>query len=203
MAGRPRLLLTGFGPFPGAPRNPTAEVVARVAAHAGLGRDVEIVPRILPVTWAAVGAVADTLAAVAPDVVLHLGLARRARDIRVETRACNRAAVWAVDAAGRAPTSTTLELDGPTHRAVRAPTRAMTARIAALGLPARLSDDAGDYLCNALLWRSLAGSADRPTAFLHLPPTRALRRGGPVVDVPDLAAATIAAIGALIGGCAA
>lgn len=169
---RPRLLLTGFGPFPGAPRNPTETVVARLSARVDLAARMEIVPRILPVTWEAVAAFDRVLTETAPDAVAMLGLARRARVVRVECRARNHALVAAVDADGRRPASTRLGPEDGPFRAARAPTRAMVTAIARLGLPVALSEDAGTYLCNGLLWRALDGPSSRPTAFLHLPPTR-------------------------------
>jgi len=192
----PRLLLTGFGPFPGAPRNPTAEVVTQLA-EPGRGRrlGVEIVPHVFATTWAALDDLAALIAATRPDLVLHLGLKRRARAIAVETVARNRVLMAAVDATGVAPGSTQLDPDGPARCAATLPTRRMAARIAALGLPVEISADAGRYLCNALLWRSLRLAPGRPTGFLHLPPTR--ESGGPVrsrFTTADLTAATAAAI---------
>lgn len=193
---RPRLLLTGFGPFPGAPSNPTAAVVERLVARADLAGRVEIVGRTLPVTWAAIDGFAATIAATAPDAVLMLGLARRAREVRVETRARNRALVCAVDADGRRSVSGRLDPAAGALRPVRAPTRAMAAAVAAQGLPVALGADAGAYLCNGLLWRALA-CGTRPTAFLHLPPTLALTPASRF-HLVDLEVAVRAALAAFV-----
>lgn len=167
----PRLLLTGFGPFPGAPRNPTAIVVERIAARADLRRRAEIVARVLPVTWAAIDALPALLTETDPDAVLMLGLARRARLVRVECRARDRVLAAAVDAAGRHGPRT---LAGEAAMPLRAtaPIAAMVGAIRACGLPAELSNDAGAYLCNAAFRRALETVRERPVAFLHLPPDR-------------------------------
>ena len=193
-----RLLLTGFGPFPGAPRNPTAEVVARLATS-GSGRrlGVEIVPHVFDTTWAALEALPELVATAQPDAVLHLGLKRRARAITVEAFGRNRVLRAAVDAAGVAAASTMLDPAGPPRLTVTLPVRRLRARIAALGLPVEISGDAGRYLCNALLHRSLR-LGGRPTGFLHLPPTRnlvGLARSR--FTLPDLVDATAAAIAAI------
>ena len=194
----PRLLLTGFGPFPGAPRNPTAEVVARLARpEVGRRLGVEIVPHVFPTTWAAIDDLASLFADTRPDAVLHLGLARRARAITVETLGRNRVSMAAVDAAGRHPAAAMLDADAPPRLAVTLPVGRIVARIAGLGLPVAVCGDAGRYLCNGLLWRSLRLAAGRPTGFLHLPPTRETAGRGDVPSLPDLTAAVAAAIGAV------
>ncbi len=191
----PRLLLTGFGPFPGAPRNPTAEVVARLA-EPGVGRrlGVEIVPHVFPTTWTAIDDLAALLDAVRPDLVLHLGLKRRATAIAVEAVGRNRVTLAAVDAEGRRPMAPTLDAAAPPRLAVTLPVGRIVARIAGLGLAVEFSTDAGRYLCNALLWRSLRLAGRRPTGFLHLPPTRDLAGPGCGFTATDLARATAAAI---------
>lgn len=194
---RPRLLLTGFGRFPGAPRNPTAAVVARLAARADLAGRVEIVARVLPVTWEAIEAFPATIAETAPDALLLLGLARRAHEIRVERFASARALVAAVDADGERVAAGTLAREGPERKRARAPVEALAVAIAATGLPARLSDDAGGYLCNALFRRALEAGDDRPVAFLHLPPTVDLRPTSRFRSV-DLERAVAAAIPPLL-----
>ena len=198
---RPRLLLTGFGPFPGAPRNPTAEVVARLAER-GVGErlGVDITAHVFSTTWEALDDLAGLLAEARPDIVLHLGLKRRATAIAVEAFGRNRVSMAAVDAAGRRPLATTLDADAPPRLASTVPARRIAARIAGLGLPVEISADAGRYLCNGLLWRSLRLSGGRPTGFLHLPPTReiAVRAGG-VFTLEALTRATAAAIGVIAG----
>jgi len=83
-----RLLLTGFGPFPGAPENPTAQMVQNLAS-CSLG-SMELVTRILPVIWNdAEARIAALIDEVKPDAILHLGLATKRSTIGVETRARN------------------------------------------------------------------------------------------------------------------
>ena len=55
MSDKLRILITGFGPFPGAPFNPTQPLVARLLRlrRPALG-DVELSGHIFPVTYSAV-----------------------------------------------------------------------------------------------------------------------------------------------------
>src|SRR6186713_1934369 len=91
MSDKLRVLLTGFGPFPGAPYNPTQPLVARLAR---LRRpaldDVAIASHIFPVTYAAVDRqLPEVLATEKPDALLMFGLASRTPHLRIETRARN------------------------------------------------------------------------------------------------------------------
>ncbi|MBN8921382.1 MAG: hypothetical protein J0H62_12185, partial [Rhizobiales bacterium] len=56
MSDRPlRILVTGFGPFPGAPRNPTQALVARLARlRRPVLADVAVIDHIFPVSYGAV-----------------------------------------------------------------------------------------------------------------------------------------------------
>src|ERR1700678_758332 len=91
MSDRLRILITGFGPFPGAPYNPTQPLVARLLR---LGRprldDVELSSHIFPVTYPAVGHdLPRLLAKYRPQAVLMFGLATRTAHVRIETRVRN------------------------------------------------------------------------------------------------------------------
>src|SRR5258705_279498 len=86
-----RILVTGFGPFPGAPFNPTQPLVARLVRlrRPALG-DVELSGHIFPVTYTAVDReLPELLASRQPHALLMFGLASRTPYVRVETRARN------------------------------------------------------------------------------------------------------------------
>src|SRR4051812_10392618 len=121
MAKRPRLLVTGFGPFPRMPRNPSAAVARRVAASPHwrvLGVEAEAL--VLPTAYAALdGALDPALKAGRFDAVLMVGVASRAKRIRVERRAVNRASILFPDAAGRTPSRLSAPQEPP-HRTTRA-----------------------------------------------------------------------------------
>ena len=101
MSDKLRVLLTGFGPFPGAPHNPTQSLVARLARlRRPALHDVEISSHIFPVTYAAVDRqLPEVLAAHKPDALLMFGLAARTSYLRIETRARNAVTMLWPDAA--------------------------------------------------------------------------------------------------------
>jgi len=179
MSGKLRLLLTGFGPFPGAPYNPTQPLVARLARlRRPAFDDVELVSHIFPVTYAAVDRqLPELLARYKPDALLMFGLAARTPYLRVETRARNAFTMLWPDAAntrarkGAIAREADAMMFGPhTARLLRA------ARLT--GIDARASRDAGAYLCNYLSWRAIErvnAGGPRLAAFIHIP---LLARGG-------------------------
>ncbi|MGB7256852.1 MAG: pyroglutamyl-peptidase I [Pseudolabrys sp.] len=170
------ILLTGFGPFPGAPFNPTEALVMRLArerrpAHA----DVTIVPHIFRTSYAAVDS--DLPALIRknkPDAILMFGLAARTPHLRIETLARN-AVARSADAERSAPKSRLIG-KGARGRALATPARALLAAAREARVPAALSRDAGRYLCNYLCWRAAeaAGSKNGPrlAVFIHVPLVR-------------------------------
>ena len=91
MSEKLRILITGFGPFPGAPYNPTQPLVARLLRlRRPAFDDVELAGHIFPVTYAAVDReLPQLLAKHRPQALLMFGLASRTPYLRIETRARN------------------------------------------------------------------------------------------------------------------
>lgn len=174
-AGRlPRLLVTGFEPFPGAPVNPTESLVREFVAHppnlAGMSA---FRAALLPVDYRTIG---SRLSAIGrdfvPDIAIHFGLAAGCGGFRLERVARNRFEGAKLDNHGIAP------VDGPICAAASmlAPTLPLQSIHDALtseNLPVEWSDDAGGYLCNMAMTLSLAGTCDgfspNMSGFIHVP----------------------------------
>ncbi|HMG80443.1 MAG TPA: pyroglutamyl-peptidase I [Xanthobacteraceae bacterium] len=171
-----RVLITGFGPFPGAPFNPSAALAKALArrrrpALAGIER----VVHVFATTYASVDRDLPKLFAQKqkPDVVLMFGVAGRRRQLCIETRARNAVSLLFPDASGHRPRHGVIKLRGPAALAGNAP----FARLAGAA-GARLSRDAGRYLCNYVYWRALEQvRGARPLVqFVHIPPVSAKLR---------------------------
>jgi len=169
-----RILITGFGPFPGAPFNPTQPLVARLLR---LRRpaldDVELSGHVFPVTYQAVDReLPELLAKYRPQALLMFGLATRTAHVRVETRARNAVTTrWPDADQTRARKGS---IAGGADAVVFGPHTAKLLRAAdGTGVDARASRDAGSYLCNYLSWRALEATCrdtgPRLTAFVHIP----------------------------------
>ena len=171
---RQTILLTGFGPFPGIPTNASAELVGRLARTAErrlAGYTVH--GEILPTEWRdgplRLTRLLDTLE---PVLALHFGVSSHTDGFAIEMRGRN-ACSASPDAIGEHPASCLVLEHGPDSLPATLPVHHIVARLRRKGLPARVSRDAGGYLCNALLYHSLT-HARRHTGgwragFIHIP----------------------------------
>jgi len=174
VSGKLRILLTGFGPFPGAPYNPTQPLVARLSRlRRPAFADVELATHIFPVIHAAVDRqLPELLAHHKPHALLMFGLATRTSHLRVETRARNAVTMLWPDASDTPVRNRAIA--GGAGAMTFGPHTAKLLRAARLtGIDARSSRDAGSYLCNYLSWRAIeqVNGGDGPSlaAFIHIP----------------------------------
>ena len=176
----PRVLATGFGPFPGAPENPTVALVASLGAIApdALGAAAfraVVLPTEYRRSWRRLRRLYDTYF---PDVVVHFGLSRGADCLKIETAAARRVHPDLADAAGYARRSALAWRSGPEALAATLPAGALLSALGCAGFPAQPSEDAGGYVCNATFYRTLrhaAAGRHMLTGFVHVP---AEGRGG-------------------------
>jgi pyroglutamyl-peptidase len=180
MSEKLRILITGFGPFPGAPHNPTMPLVARLTRlRRPAFSKVDLSGHIFPVIYAAVDReLPQLLVKHRPHALLMFGLASRTPHLRIETRARNAITMLWPDAdhtsvrKGSIAGGADAKMFGP-HTA-----KLLRAALGA-GIDARASRDAGSYLCNYLSWRAIeavvAVDGPRLAAFVHVPP---LQRDG-------------------------
>lgn len=182
------ILLTGFGPFPGAPRNASSELIEQLARFAGRRLPGYAVhAETLPTEWQAGPARLDELLReFDPVIALHFGVSHRARGFVVETRAHN-SRDDVCDACGAAPDAAAIAENGPGILPATLPTGLIVERLRRKGLPVQLSRDAGGYLCNAVLYHSLSEACGRDArgigsrrGFIHIPDSLSKGRGGAV-----------------------
>jgi pyroglutamyl-peptidase len=173
-----RVIVAGFGPFPGAPFNPSAAVAKALArrrrpALAGLERTAHV----FATTYAAVDGDLPTLLAARPDILLIFGLAGRRRHVCIETRARNARSVLFPDASGYRPEHGVVAMEAPAALRSRPPFVRLVSAAASV-TPSRSSRDAGRYLCNYVYWRALERSAGHGplVQFVHIPWARPTAR---------------------------
>ena len=169
-----RVLITGFGPFPGEPYNPTQALVKRLLRlRRPALSDVELSGHIFPVTYKAVDLeLPQALAKHRPQALLMFGLAGRSAHVRVETRARNAVTLLWPDAAQTRVRKGSIGL-GPDAMKFGPHTLRLLRAALGTGIDARPSRDAGNYLCNYLSWRAIEATRrdDGPhlAGFIHVP----------------------------------
>jgi pyroglutamyl-peptidase len=197
-----KFLVTGFGLFHGARKNPTTRLMRALNGQRERLRrlGVDLHAAVLPVHF--VKAASDLYAleaAIKPQAILHFGLAARRKYFSVETRARNHLSLLRCDVSGARPASPAIIAGGPLSLRTTFPSRQITATLCRAGLPGRLSINAGAYLCNQVLYLSLARSSAEVTGLIHVPRLRrARRKKAPVSsfrpDKDDLLRAALIAI---------
>jgi pyroglutamyl-peptidase len=167
------VLLTGFGPFPGARINPTGLLVQRLA-HGRRRPGERRIAHVFCTSYEAVDRdLPHLLTREQPDVLVMFGLAARTRHLRVETCARNVVSRTVPDATGNLPMESMIAAGRGATLPMRVPSRQLLRAAWQAGVDAALSRNAGSYLCNYLCWRATEAAAQpggpRLAAFVHVP----------------------------------
>lgn len=165
------LLLTGFEPFLDYTINPTMRVVERLDGEEIGGY--RIISRILPVDFNRSGqSILEWIEELEPDAVVSLGLAAGRYKITPERVALN-VKDGDQDNEGYQPVDEPISAAGPDAYLSTLPVREMTQALIEAGLPAEISNTAGAYLCNNIMYEGLHYAAtnkpDMLSGFIHIP----------------------------------
>ena len=192
------LLITGFDPFGGETVNPSWEAVSRLPDSIG---DYRLTKLQIPTVFSlAARTVLDAGKDDIPDVILCIGQAGGRDAVTPERIAINMASATIADNAGVSPREEPILPGGPDGIFATVPVARMAEAIREAGLPGKISNTAGTFVCNDTLYRLLhhfAGTTTR-VGFIHVPylPQQA-RDGAPSMTQDAIIAALTAAIGAL------
>jgi pyroglutamyl-peptidase len=184
---RPKILVSGFGPFPGMPFNASAALAASLAHNPDLASSrVVFHSGLLPTAWSGgPERAARLILELQPDAILHFGVASSASGFQIETRAANEAR-GAADCDGCLPEGYYVRRGGPPVLHTTLPAGLMFRRLKQAGVPVAMSQDAGRYLCNAVLYNSLLLASSLPhrplAGFIHIPSLPPPESGCPVAE---------------------
>ena len=167
-----RLLLTCFGPFPGVPVNPIQRITAVLVTE--LAGEHEIILKELPVSYAgSSAALAECLSENSYDAVISLGVAVGRSRISIERVALNLDDANIDDNDGVRLQDAPIASEGPTAYFSTLPVRALYESAHAAGYPVEISDTAGTYVCNHVMYtvqHLLAEHNEKtPAGFVHIP----------------------------------
>ena len=194
-----RLLITGFAPFGGDKLNPSWQAVEALPETVGQW---ELYKKELPVTFrGAPAALFEAMAEAEPDAVLMIGLAGSRGMVTPERQGFNEMTARIPDNEGNQPKDEPVVPGGPEVLFSTLPVEDMTEAILSAGVPARLSESAGRFVCNALLYLTLyrieQSDDPIPAAFIHVPATPEMGLDAPTLTLDQIVTALTAAIEAI------
>lgn len=172
MTEEKRILLTGFEAFGPHAVNPSQQVVEVLAGEKFAGIDLHTA--VLPVVYAACDEVLPGLITrCLPEIALCLGVANRDY-LSLERVALNLDDADAPDNAGEVRLGVPIREAGPAAYFTDLPLFELRRAIAGLGLPVRITNHAGAYLCNHAYYTAAHTFASQGQAtrclFIHVPP---------------------------------
>jgi pyroglutamyl-peptidase len=168
------ILVTGFEPFGGETINASWEAAQNLDGWRH--RDTVAVARLLPCAYdASVKKLISAIETLRPDALLMTGQAARRGVICVERFAHNLDDATAPDNDGALRRALRISRAAPEWLETRVSVRSVASAIKAAGIPARMSRDAGGFVCNHLYFGVLQYLSEKrsaiPAVFVHLPVT--------------------------------
>ena len=164
-----KLLITGFDPFGGESVNPAWEAVKLLPDHVG---DFALHKLEIPTVFGrGAQVVLDAAAEIHPDVILCIGQAGTRSAVTPERIGINIRDAKIPDNAGNIPHGQRIIPHGPAAYFTTVDVEAMAKAAAQLGIPAVVSNSAGAFVCNDVLYTLLHhfDGTDTKVGFIHVP----------------------------------
>ena len=166
-----KILITGFDPFGGEPVNPALEAVKLMKDEIAGAKIIKL--EIPTVFRKSVEKIHEMMKAEQPDVVLSIGQAGGRFGVTPERVAINVDDARIKDNEGNQPVDTPIFTDGEAAYFSNLPVKAMVEAIKNKGLPSTLSNSAGTFVCNHLMYGVLYTIAKKYPSmrggFMHVP----------------------------------
>lgn len=198
-----KILVTGFDPFGGEKINPSLETVKRLPGEIA---GAEIIKLEIPTVCGKVLEVIEkAVIEYDPDVILSIGQAGGRADISIERIGINIDDFRIPDNEGNQRTDEPIDPQGPDAYFVKAPVKAMAERIRERNIPASVSNTAGTFVCNHVIY-GVCRLIDlkypgKISGFIHIPylPEQVLeKKNMPSMSRKMMEEAVTAAIEAII-----
>ena len=166
-----KILVTGFDPFGGEKINPALEAVKSLPSEIH-GAEIHWV-EIPTVFYQSAEVLETAIVRFQPDAVLCIGQAGGRASLTPERVAINQDDARIPDNQGNQPIDTPIRLDGQAAYFSTLPIKAMVQSIKEEGLPATVSNTAGTFVCNHLMYQALYLAdkkfPDMRAGFMHIP----------------------------------
>jgi pyroglutamyl-peptidase len=185
-----RILVSGFEAFGTEPMNPTTSLMDELkAGRVSLPAGADIRAVVLPVTFNDAYPVLEReIASFDPDVVIAFGLAGGRDAVEFERVAINCMDADIADNNGFRPRDLAISEGGENALFATLPVRRLMEVLKASGVPSRISNTAGLYVCNNVMYRLLEANlgSKRLCGFVHVPflPEQTEKKSPPVASLP-------------------
>ncbi len=198
-----KILITGFEPFGGEPLNPSWEAVRRLPDKVA---DAEVIKLQIPTVFGrSADVLRDAIVEHDPDVVVSVGQAGGRFAVSPERVAINLDDGRIPDNDGQQPIDTPIREDGPPAYFSSLPVKAMMRAMNEAGVPAVVSNTAGTYVCNHIMYQILYlidhEFPGKRGGFVHVPytPQQVVDKPGqPSLGVDEMATALEAGLAAIV-----
>ncbi|HFH9837764.1 TPA: pyroglutamyl-peptidase I [Streptococcus suis] len=198
-----KIVVTGFDPFDKEVINPALEVVKQLPDRIA---GAEIIKLQVPTVFHKSAAVLEEkMRDCQPDVVLCIGQAGGRAELTPERVAINQDDARIADNEGQQPIDVPIREDGKTAYFSTLPIKAMVEAIRQAGLPASVSNTAGTFVCNHLMYQALYLAEKEfsrtKAGFLHIPflPEQVVNKSGVAsMSLADMVKGVTVAIAAIV-----
>jgi pyroglutamyl-peptidase len=198
-----KILITGFEPFEAEPVNPSWEAVRHLPDSVA---GAEVVKLQIPTVFGrSADVVRDAIREHDPDVIISVGQAGGRFMVSPERVAINMDDGRIPDNDGQQPIDLPIRDDGPPAYFSTLPIKAMVSAMRGAGVPAVVSNTAGTYVCNHIMYQVLYmidhEFPGRRGGFIHVPytPQQVVEKPGvPCLSVEDMTTALAAGLEAVV-----
>lgn len=198
-----KVLITGFDPFGGETMNPAWEAVKLLKDEIGGAQIIKL--QIPTVVGKSIQKIHEKMQEIHPDIVISVGQAGGRFGVTPERVAINVTDARIPDNEGNQPIDVPIFEDGDTAYFSNLPVKAMVQAIKHAGYPSVLSNSAGTYICNHVMYGILYYiQKEFPGVrggFIHVPYATAQvvdKPQTPSMSLTDIAASLEAAVEAAV-----
>lgn len=198
-----KILVTGFDPFGGEAINPAIEAV-KLLPDTIKGAEIEKL-EIPTVFHKSADVVREKIREIQPDVVLNIGQAGGRMGLTPERVAINQDDARIPDNEGNQPIDVAIKADGQPAYFSKLPIKAMVEAMKSAGIPASVSNTAGTFVCNHIMYQTLylvdKEFPEISAGFMHIPfmTEQVLDKPNqPAMSLVDMARGIEAAIEAIV-----
>jgi pyroglutamyl-peptidase len=168
-----RVLISGFEAFGGRDLNPTALLVDALGnKEIQIPEGLSVEQVLLPVSFEkAFHVLQNKINEINPDVVIAFGQAAKRAAIELETVAINKIDADIKDNLGEQPREQMINHLGEASYLSSLPLQGIETVLKDAGIPVKLSNSAGTYVCNYVFYRLMETNQDtlRLCGFIHVP----------------------------------